>query len=625
MEATPIGMIELRATVNRRYRVDRQIGAGGMAVVYLGHDLLLGRDVAIKVLRPQYAANPTFRSRFEREAEAAAGFAHPNIIDIYDVGEEDGAPYIVMEHIAGHTLKEIIVDEGPFHPDDVAALLTQVAGALDYAHARGYVHRDVKPQNILVDDRGVARVVDFGIAKSLGDSDLTEIGAGLGTVHYLSPEQASGLMPTPASDIYSAGVVAFEMLTRRLPFEAESPVAVAMRHVQDPPPAPSSYLATVPAAVDAIVLKALAKDPTKRFQNAGALATAMSSWHEARPRPAPTPAPFRPPPSGQAPSDLTATTVTPAVVTEPESPLGPAAKPSPAAPSRDDTGCATWVIGLAVLLGLVGLIWIGFQLTPRIADLGGITTNPTVAVAPAAATTTGPAATNAPPAIMPAAAIAVPDFTGLTLTGATAAARAAGLQLSALEPVFSDSVPVDAVAEQDPPAASSVDQATTVYVMLSRGSAMIDLGELDLIETEAAAAERTLTASGLTVTREEVPSEEIAAGRVAGTEPADQAFIGDRIVLLVSLGDVVRIPAAIQGQPGSAATSELEAAGLVVTGEVGVGEATIAGAGLDLDTAGIEPGDVVGVQGDDADFDSYLPRGTEIELVVYDPALDDAE
>ncbi|HEU0114711.1 MAG TPA: protein kinase, partial [Thermomicrobiales bacterium] len=285
-EALVRSMIEQQTTVNGRYRVDRRVGEGGMAVVFRGYDLLLGREVAIKALRPQYAADPAFRLRFEREARAAAGFRHPNIIQIFDVGEERGAPYFVMEYVEGQTLAEIVAAEAPFHPDDVAALLRQLGAALDYAHERGYVHRDVKPQNILVDPDGHARVVDFGIAKGLGDSDLTATGAGLGTVQYISPEQASGLMATPASDIYAAGVVAFEMLTGRLPFEADSPVAVAMKHVNDAPPPPSALLATVPPAVDAIVLRAMAKDPTQRFSSAGALAEAMGRWRRYLP-PAP--------------------------------------------------------------------------------------------------------------------------------------------------------------------------------------------------------------------------------------------------------------------------------------------------------------------------------------------------
>ncbi|MGI9252797.1 MAG: protein kinase domain-containing protein, partial [Thermomicrobiales bacterium] len=276
-------MIEQGITINGRYRVDRLLGEGGMATVYVGHDLLLGRDVAIKALRPQYAADPQFRARFRREAQAAAGFAHPNIIDIYDVGEVAGVPYFVMEYVRGQTLKEIIDREGPFHPDDVAGLLQQVCAALDYAHERGYVHRDVKPQNILVSDDGHAIVLDFGIAKGLSDSNLTDVGAGLGTVHYISPEQASGLVATPSSDIYSVGVVAYEMLTRMLPFDADTPVGVAMQHIQEPPPAPSEMLPSIPPAVDAIVMRALEKDPTRRFPSAGAFARAMTYWRQYRP------------------------------------------------------------------------------------------------------------------------------------------------------------------------------------------------------------------------------------------------------------------------------------------------------------------------------------------------------
>ena len=256
-----------------------------MATVYLGHDLLLGRDVAIKSPRPQFSADPGFRARFEREARAAAALSHPNIIDVYDVGEDDGTPFIVMELVRGQSLKAIIAADAPFHPDDVAELLEQIGGALDYAHARGYVHRDIKPGNILIDEHGRARLVDFGIAKGLADGDLTEAGSSLGTVGYLSPEQAAGLMATPASDVYSVGVVAFEMLTGELPFAAETPVGVAMRHVHDPAPRPSHVVPGLPPQVDPIILRALAKDPTRRWGSAGAFARALRDWRNAGPPP----------------------------------------------------------------------------------------------------------------------------------------------------------------------------------------------------------------------------------------------------------------------------------------------------------------------------------------------------
>src|ERR687889_954624 len=276
-------MIQPQALIKGRYRVGRRLGEGGMAIVYLGHDLLLGRDVAIKSPRPQFSADPGFRARFEREASAAASLSHPNIIDVYDVGEDDGTPFIVMELVRGQSLKEIIAADAPFHPDDVAELLEQIGGALDYAHVRGYVHRDIKPGNILIDEHGRARLVDFGIAKGLADADLTVADGGFGTAAYLSPEQAEGLMATPASDVCSVGVVAFEMLTGELPFAAETPVGVAMRPVQDPAPRPSAVVPGLPPLVDPIILRALAKDPTRRWNSAGAFARALRDWRNLRP------------------------------------------------------------------------------------------------------------------------------------------------------------------------------------------------------------------------------------------------------------------------------------------------------------------------------------------------------
>ncbi|MCC6935574.1 MAG: serine/threonine protein kinase, partial [Thermomicrobiales bacterium] len=188
-----------------------------MAVVYRAQDLLLHRAVAVKVLRRQYASDANFLHRFEREAQAAAGFSHPNIVNVYDVGTDGDRHYIVMEYIRGPSLKDLIRRQGPFSVEGAVFVIGQVASALDYAHQRQLVHRDIKPQNILVDRDGNAKVVDFGIAKGAQDVNLTEAGTGMGTVHYVSPEQARGEPATSASDLYSTGVVLFEMLTKRLP------------------------------------------------------------------------------------------------------------------------------------------------------------------------------------------------------------------------------------------------------------------------------------------------------------------------------------------------------------------------------------------------------------------------
>ncbi|MGI8477050.1 MAG: protein kinase domain-containing protein, partial [Thermomicrobiales bacterium] len=248
-----------QTTVGRRYRIERKIGEGGTAEVYLAFDSVLNREVALKWLRPQFAADRGFRSRFEREAQAAARMNHPNIIAIFDVGEDRGLPFIVMEYIPGQTLDAIIADEAPLHPDDVAILMDQVGAALDFAHAQGIVHRDIKPQNILVDPTGLVKVVDFGIAKGLSDSALTQSGTSIGTAQYVSPEQASGLMATPESDIYSLAVVAYEMVTGVLPFTGETVVGIATQHITNPPPDPSDVNRELPHEVADIILRGLDK------------------------------------------------------------------------------------------------------------------------------------------------------------------------------------------------------------------------------------------------------------------------------------------------------------------------------------------------------------------------------
>ncbi len=267
-------------TLNGRYRLDDLIGEGGMAVVYRGYDLILGRVVAVKLLRAQFVSDENFLLRFTREAQSAAKLSHPHIANVYDVGHDGDTHYIVMENVNGPNLKDLIRRQGPFTVDGAAFILRQMAEALDTAHRHGLVHRDIKPQNILVDEAGQVKVVDFGIAKGLSDANLTEAGTGMGTVHYVSPEQARGERATPASDIYSTGVVLYEMLTKELPFDADTPVGVAMQHVSAPPPSPIEFNPSIPPEVDAIVLRALAKNPEDRFPTAMALAVALEHWEE---------------------------------------------------------------------------------------------------------------------------------------------------------------------------------------------------------------------------------------------------------------------------------------------------------------------------------------------------------
>ena len=260
------------SVVDKRYRVLRRIGSGGMADVWLAEDAHLQRQVALKVLHSRYLQDQDFIARFQREAEAAAGLQHPNIVGVYDRGQDDGVNYIAMRYVEGPTLKELI-DRG-LTPEQAVALVRQVLEGARFAHRNGIVHRDLKPQNVIVDEEGKAVVTDFGIARA-GVSEITQTGSVMGTPQYLSPEQAQGFEVTGVSDLYSIGVILYEALTGRVPFEGESAVAVAMKQVSETPQRPSSINPRVSPALDAVVMRALEKEPGNRFQSADAFIAAL--------------------------------------------------------------------------------------------------------------------------------------------------------------------------------------------------------------------------------------------------------------------------------------------------------------------------------------------------------------
>jgi eukaryotic-like serine/threonine-protein kinase len=262
------------AMLDGRYRVLRRIGSGGMAVVWLADDTHLQRQVALKVLHPQFVQDGEFVARFQREAEAAAGLQHPNVVAVFDRGEADGTPYIAMQYLEGPTLKQLI-DRG-LAPEEAVRLIRQVLEGARFAHRHGIVHRDLKPQNVIVDGEGKATVTDFGIARA-GVSEITQAGSVMGTPHYLSPEQAQGLEVTAVSDLYSIGVMLYEALTGQVPFEGDSAVAVAMKQVSQPPQRPSSINPQVSPALDAAVMRALEKEPGRRFQSADAFIAALDA------------------------------------------------------------------------------------------------------------------------------------------------------------------------------------------------------------------------------------------------------------------------------------------------------------------------------------------------------------
>ena len=269
--------------MDNRYGIVRTLGSGGVADVYLAHDEVLNREVALKMLNRERSRDEEFVERFRREAQSAAALSHPNIVSIYDRGEDEGGScYISMEYLPGGTLKERISRDGPLPPSVAAEVAVQISAALGAAHERGVIHRDIKPQNVLVTRSGDVKVVDFGIARAESETSLTRANLVLGTAAYMSPEQAAGGRIGPRSDLYSLGVVMYEMLTGELPFEGEDPVAVAMKHANASPRPPKEITPGIPEALNDLVVRLLAKDPGDRPASADTLEDEIqrSTQHE---------------------------------------------------------------------------------------------------------------------------------------------------------------------------------------------------------------------------------------------------------------------------------------------------------------------------------------------------------
>lgn len=255
-----------------RYEIIEKLGSGGMSIVYKGLDTLLNRWVTIKVLREQFASDEDFVRRFHREAQSVASLSHINIVSIYDVGFELDLHYLVMEYVEGRNLKEYIREQGKLTPEEAVPIAIQILHALEHAHEHHVVHRDIKPHNILLTMDGRVKVTDFGIARVANEATMTYSGTMVGSVQYISPEQAKGLSVGPKSDLYSAGVVLYEMLTGHLPFEGESPIAVALQHIQEEPPSPSALVEDIPMELSHVILKAMEKNPDLRYASADAMA-----------------------------------------------------------------------------------------------------------------------------------------------------------------------------------------------------------------------------------------------------------------------------------------------------------------------------------------------------------------
>jgi eukaryotic-like serine/threonine-protein kinase len=436
--------------VDGRYVVERLLGRGGMAQVYLTHDKVLDRHVALKILREQYAEDEEFIQRFWREARSAASLSHSNIVSIYDQGRsEDGEYYIAMEYVPGGTLKERMRREGVFTPDAAVRVALQITDALSEAHEKGVIHRDIKPQNVLLSHKGDVKVTDFGIARAAASASsvATATGAVLGTAAYMSPEQARGEPVGPQSDLYSLGVVLYEMLTGTVPYEAESPIAQAMMHISEPPRSPRQVNRKVPEPLDALTLKLLAKDPEDRYPRAAALANDLERVRAGLPLAgvdAKTTAQMAapPPPLSVASEGRTAkTTVRPPVT----APVGTPGGRSARGRSGLRNALAALLFGLVLLAPLAFALGLfeGFDATGSGGDEDPSSTEDA------------------------ANFVQVPALYWSTTAQTDLAA--VGLKLGRQYETPSETIPVGVVSEQDPEEGAEVEEGTAVDTVVSTG------------------------------------------------------------------------------------------------------------------------------------------------------------
>jgi tRNA A-37 threonylcarbamoyl transferase component Bud32 len=418
-----------------RYTLLEVLGDGGMARVYLAHDNVLDREVALKVLRDQYADDEALVERFRREARSAAALNHPNIVQVYDQGrDDDGTYYIAMEYVAGGTLKDRMAREGPLAPKEAAGIASRVAVALEVAHGRGIVHRDIKPQNILLSTSGEAKVADFGIARAASSKAMTETNLILGTAAYMSPEQVRGEPVGPASDLYSLGVVLYEMLTGRLPYEADDPIATAMKHINDPAPHPRAVNPAVSEDVDALVVKLLAKAPEDRYASAAELVEDLRRIRDGLP------------PLAVGPVDRT-------IARMPLDTGRTRAAPTAIAPGRGSRPPASLATRRRALMPVIALL-LGVALLGSLA--WALTRSPSEQITPGAGSV-GP--------------VEVPDVVGMSRVEATKRLDGAGLKPGSQDEAPNDEFAEGVVIEQDPGAGTEVERGTTVDLVVSTGPA----------------------------------------------------------------------------------------------------------------------------------------------------------
>ncbi len=556
----------IEEALGRRYRILSRVGEGGMAEVYRARDSVLNRIVAIKVLRPQFASDEEFVERFRREAQAAASLSHPNIVSIYDVGQDGDRYYIVMEYVSGRSLKDVIREHGSLPPEKAAWIALQILAALEHAHENNIVHRDIKPHNILVTADGRVKVTDFGIARATSTSALTETGTIIGTVNYFSPEQAKGDTVGVGSDIYSLGIVLYEMLTGRVPFRGDTPISIALQHLQSVAIPPSELKPGVPKDLDRIVMKALEKDASRRYQHARDMVRALEKYAS--------------PVSGVEMGEGTGALGKGGGPAEAPTEIFRAPAPR-AAEGVDDTLARPAKASQGFTRALVT----------------------TVAVAVVVLALAAVAVVKLPEWLY-VEEIRVPDFTGKTLDDARLLAEQAGLRLDEPDRRYDASAPPDSIISQRPSPYEKVKLNSRITLVVSMGKEMVEVPDLKGMDLRQAMLELERLELKAGVQSEEYSSE-VERGRVVSQSPEAGRRVekGVPVDIVLSGGpepNVVTVPD-LAGSTIPEAESRLAAAGLV-KGNVTEESREGAGPGLVLGQAP-PPGQEV-------------QRGTPVDLVV---------